>query len=159
MIPINSLHRKWLEITKHPINNGCLGFQVNLNWQDLEGELPDPKPPFGGIPNRRVDSAYSLSRRHDVKMWLMKIKLPSCRLTEIRMRNWGQKNTFALCYTGSSIGIPTMQIVFVAHFPNKLFTLWPEVWGNHHLEYPSDHYLHGQHRLPNKCSCRVNDVS
>ena len=23
-----SLHRKWLEITKHPFFNGCLGFQV-----------------------------------------------------------------------------------------------------------------------------------
>ena len=22
------LHRKWLEITKHPFTNGCLGFQV-----------------------------------------------------------------------------------------------------------------------------------
>ena len=25
-----SLHRKWLEITKHPFINGCLGFQVSL---------------------------------------------------------------------------------------------------------------------------------
>ena len=25
-----SLHRKWLEITKHPFFNGCLGFQVGV---------------------------------------------------------------------------------------------------------------------------------
>ncbi len=28
MIFTQSLHRKWLEITKHPFLNGCLGFQV-----------------------------------------------------------------------------------------------------------------------------------
>ena len=26
-----SLHRKWLEITKHPFFNGCLGFQAGPN--------------------------------------------------------------------------------------------------------------------------------
>ena len=35
------------------------------------------------------------------------------------MRNWGQQKRFCIAFTGSSIGIPTMQIVFVAHFPNN----------------------------------------
>ena len=27
-----SLFQKWLEITKHPLINGCLGYQVQLHW-------------------------------------------------------------------------------------------------------------------------------
>ncbi len=30
-----SLHRKWLEITKHPFINGCLGFQATTNWAHI----------------------------------------------------------------------------------------------------------------------------
>ena len=32
-----SLHRKWLEITKHPFFNGCLGFQVYDMFDHVSG--------------------------------------------------------------------------------------------------------------------------
>ena len=30
-----SLYEKWLEITKHPLNNGCLEFQVSHEKKNL----------------------------------------------------------------------------------------------------------------------------
>ena len=30
-----SLHRKWLEITKHPLKTGCLGYQVEMKHLEI----------------------------------------------------------------------------------------------------------------------------
>ena len=46
-----SLHRKWLEITKHPIKNGCLEYQVDILEFDTKGFCTTPWDSFVGICN------------------------------------------------------------------------------------------------------------